>query len=98
MLYVALLNWKAGLDREEQDGALIRRSQWEYPDGITLIGEYWPATHAPAVISVFEASEYEPIMELNLTWQDFFDITIVPTTTPEEGLQIGPQIMQRRVS
>jgi hypothetical protein len=48
------------------------------------------------VVSIFEASDYEPIMEIDFTWNDVFDITIVPATTPEVGLKIGPQILQRR--
>ncbi len=96
MLYVMLLNWKPGLSRQQQDEALMRRAQWQYPTGLQVVGEYWPATGSPAVISIFEASEYEPIMELTLTWGDVFDISVFPATTPEEGLQLGPQILQRR--
>jgi len=96
MLYVMLLNWKPGLSREQMDGALMRRSKWQYPKGVKIVGEYWLSTPSPSVVSIFEASDYEPIMEIDFTWNDVFDITTVPATTPEVGLKIGPQILQRR--
>jgi hypothetical protein len=98
MLYVMLLDWKPGLTREQMDGALMRRSKWQYPNGAKVVGEYWLGASSPAVVSVFEAAEYEPILEITLTWGDMFNITVMPATTPEEGLRLGPQILQRRGS
>lgn len=95
MVYVMLANWKSGLSREQQDGALMRRAQWEYPSGVQLKGEYWPASTAPAVISIFEADGFSPLQEISLVWGDVFDITILPATTPEDGLRSGQEIMQR---
>gem|GEM_PF-416766 len=96
MLYVMLLSWKPGLGRDQMDRALTRRSQWQYPRGVSLLGEYWLAASSPAVLSVFQASDYGPIFEISLTWGDVFDITVVPATTPEEGLRMGAEILQRR--
>src|SRR5437016_968516 len=58
MNYVMLLRWKQGLTREQRDGALARRSQWKYPDGIELLAEYWPAADDPAVVSIFRTDDY----------------------------------------
>jgi hypothetical protein len=96
MLYTMLLSWKPGLDRQQMDEALVRRSRWSYPEGTKMVGEYWLGTHSPAVVSVFEVSDFAPIMEMQMTWGDLFDIVVVPTTTPEEGMRIGPEILQRR--
>lgn len=96
MLYVALLSFKPGLSREEQDAALMRRSQWQYPANMKVSGEYWLGTDSPSVVVIAEAETYEPIFEIQLTWGDVFDITFVPATTPEEGLRMGQAIMQRR--
>lgn len=96
MLYVMVLNWKPGLSREQTDGALMRRSKWQYPKGAKLVGEYWLGASSPAVVSIFEAAEFEPILEIIMTWGDMFDITVLPATTPDEGLRLGPQILQRR--
>jgi hypothetical protein len=35
-------------------------------------------------------------MELNLNWGDVFEIACQPGCTPEQGLQWGPSILQRR--
>jgi hypothetical protein len=96
MLYTMLLSWKPGLDRQQMDEALVRRSRWSYPEGTKVVGEYWLGTHSPAVVSVFEVSDFAPIMEMQMTWEDIFDIVVVPSTTPEEGLRIGGEILQRR--
>jgi hypothetical protein len=98
MLYTMLLSWKAGLNRQQMDEALARRSRWDYPQGAKVVGEYWLGTYSPAVVAVFEASDYAPIMEMQMSWGDVFDIVIVPATTPEEGLRLGPQILQRRTA
>ena len=98
MIYVWRASWKPGLSREEMDGALIRRSTWNYPQAINLIGEYWVAGHEPAVISVFQTDDYAAIMEMGLVWGDVFKIDCDPACTPEQGLQWGPEIMQRRAA
>ena len=50
MLFVMTLKWQPGLTREQRDGALMRRSQWQYPQGVKLHGEYWPASESVAVV------------------------------------------------
>jgi hypothetical protein len=90
------LSWKPGLSREQMDEALIRRSQWQYPEGLTSIGEYWTSSPSLAVLSIFEADSYESIMEVGFFWGDVFDIQTVPATTAEEGLRMGQAIMERR--
>ena len=96
--YVMLLSWKPGVTRDQQDTALMRRGAWQYPDGITVAGEWWPATPDPAVVIAFEAENYTPIMEVYMTWGDVFDITAYPAVTAEEGLRIGPDAMSKRVT
>ena len=95
MVYVWIASWRPNVTREASDAALIRRAQWEYPKGIKALGEYWLAG-SPAVILIFEADSYEPIMELGMTWGDVFEIVCTPAATAEEGLRIGPEIMGRR--
>jgi hypothetical protein len=96
MIYVWLANWKPGLSREQMDAALMRRAAWSYPDGVNVLGEYWLGGHRPAVVSIFETDNYEPIMELGLNWGDVFEIACEPACTPEQGLQWGPAILERR--
>ena len=96
MIYVWLANWKPDLSREQMDGALMRRAAWSWPDSVKVLGEYWLAGHRPAVVSIFETDNYEPIMEFGLTWGDVFEIACEPACTPEQGLHWGPSILERR--
>lgn len=96
MLCVMSLNWKAGITGEQMDRALARRAAWQYPKGAKVLGEYWLAGTSPAVVSIVDVSSYEPLMEIGMTWEDVFDITVTPAVAAEEGLRLGPQIMQRR--
>ena len=96
MDYVMLLRWKQGLTRDQRDGALMHRAGWNYPAGVKLIAEYWPAAEDPAVVSIFQADNYAALMEVAFTWGDTFDITVIPAISAEEGLKIGPDVMGRR--
>jgi hypothetical protein len=95
MLHISLLNWRQGLSNEQMDEALMKRAKWNYPEGLKVLGEYWPAANSPAVISIFEATSYEPIMEFELTWREYFDITVIPAVTPEDGLAMGKKLMEK---
>lgn len=95
MEFVLLNSWKQGLSREDREEALARRAQWEYPDGLEVIAEYWPATDHPAVVAILRADDYEALFEMELTWNDTFDVTILPAISAKEGLELGPKIMER---
>ncbi len=96
MLYVWQAAWRPGLSRDERDGALARRASWDYPAGVEVHGEYWLADDDPAVIVIFEADSFEPVLELGFTWGDVFSITCTPACRPEQGLRWGGEILQRR--
>lgn len=96
MLYVMTNSWQPGLSREERDEALMRRAGWDYPGGVQVIGEWWPASNDVAVVAVFEADSFEPIMEIGFTWGDKFLIDVKPAVSAEEGLRIGPGVLERR--
>ena len=96
MLFVMTLKWQPGLTRDQRDGALIRRSQWNYPQGVKVLGEYWPSSESVAVVSAFETDDHAALMEIGLTWGDMFQIEVLPAVTAEQGLKVGPQVMARR--
>ncbi|WP_431679278.1 DUF3303 domain-containing protein [Kitasatospora sp. KL5] len=96
MLYVMTLSWQPGLTPEQRDGALARRAQWQYPDGLTVLGEYWTAAENPALVAVFEAENFSPFMDIGLTWGDVFQINTYPAVTAEEGMKLGLAAMERR--
>ena len=89
MLFVALLNSKAGTPKER----IARRAQWKYPEGMKPIAEYWVQTAKPDVISIFEADSVAPIMGTLAEWGDAFDISVYPAITAEDGLELAKQMM-----
>ena len=89
MLFVALLNSKAGSPKER----IARRAKWQYPQGVKLIAEYWLQTSSPDVVSIFEADSVAPIMATLAEWGDVFDISVFPAITATEGLKLAKQMM-----
>ena len=89
MLFVALLTAKAGTPKER----ITRRAQWQYPEGMKYIAEYWLQTADPSVISIFEADITAPIMGTLAEWGDVFDICVFPAITAEEGLELAKKMM-----
>lgn len=96
MDYVMLLRWKQGLTRDQRDGALMHRAGWKYPSGLDVLAEYWPAAEDPAVVSIFRTDDFGALMEIEFTWGDTFDITVLPATSAEDGLKLGPEVLGRR--
>lgn len=96
MHYVVMLKWQPGLTREQRDGALMRRAQWEFPENLKVIGEYWPVGDDPAVVTIVETDDVAAFMELEFTWSDVFQFTVTPAVTAEEGLKLGPDLLAKR--
>ena len=90
MLFVAVLRPTAGTPEER----IARRAQWNYPEGVKLVAEYWLQASDPDVVSIFEADSVAPIMAITAEWGDVFDITVVPAITAEEGLELAKQMME----
>ena len=90
MLYVMLL--KAIPGGPPMAELLARRAQWEPPEGIEMVGEYWPQTADPAVVSIFEADSVPPMMAVNAAWGDAFQISVFPAITAEDGLEVARQM------
>lgn len=89
MLFAALLRPTGGAPKEN----IARRAQWQYPEGVRVVAEYWLQTSNPLVITIFEADSIAPIMAISTEWGDVFDITVVPAVTAEEGLELVKQMM-----
>jgi Protein of unknown function (DUF3303) len=93
--FVALLSFRPTVPAAERDGALMRRSTWQYPPGVQVIAEYWPSSASVQVVSIFSADSSEALLELELEWSDVFDIAIYPAVSAEEGLRMGPDVFGR---
>ena len=90
MLFVALLKAHPGNIEERSQ----RRVEWEPPEGIKVKGEYWLQTADPAVVAVFEANHISELWALFNPWNDFFDISIYPAVSADEGLDMLKQAVQ----
>ena len=88
MLFVSLAKVKAGTQEER----MARRAQWQYPEGIRVVGEYWPVGGEYAVVTIAEADNLAPVMAAIGAWSDVFDFTITPAVTAEEGLRLAQQM------
>jgi hypothetical protein len=94
MLFNAVCTIHTHLSQEQRHAGLARRAEWKYPEGVKVVNEVWRTT-APQVITTFECNSYEPLMAIQLYWQDFMEMNVSPCTTPEEGLQIGAKLMKK---
>jgi hypothetical protein len=95
MEFVALMRFRPSVPAAERDAALMRRAAWQYPDGVTMIAEYWPVSGEYQVVTVFAAETVAPIMEIEFEWNDAFDISVYPAVSAEEGLRVGPEVFRR---
>ena len=93
MLFVALLRTKPGSTFQE-GGA--RRLQWQYPEGVDVLGEYWLETDSPRVVSIMEAQSMEAFGAIRMTWGDLFEIEVYPAVTAEQGMEMLRQAMSEQ--
>ena len=64
-----------------------RRLQWQYPEGVTPVAEYWLHSSDLSVFAVVEAESPEPLAAIRMEWDDVFEIDVFPVVTAEEGLE-----------
>lgn len=84
MLFVAIC--KATATMRER---MARRLDYTWPEGMTVLAEYWLQTPDPGVIVVTEADSIEAMMAAVTEWDDVFDISIFPAVTAEDGLRLA---------
>ena len=89
MLFIGLMHVKAGTNMER----IPKRLQFQYPEGMRVIAEYWLQKEDPHVIIIFEADSPAPALQAIVYWDQYFDIDITPAITAEEGLEMAKQMM-----
>jgi hypothetical protein len=89
-LFVALLNVRGTITFQE---GVARRMQWDYPEGVRVVGEYWLETEAPRVIAVMEAESMDAFGQIRMDWGDAFEIEVFPAVTAEQGKEMARQAM-----
>ncbi len=89
MTFVAIMSVREGTEEER----LGRRMQWEIPEGIEVVGEYWLFTPDPECIFVFEAEDAAVLMAFSGAWNDVYDVTIYPALTAAEGMELAGEML-----
>lgn len=89
-MFVVLLKTKLGATFQEGGS---RRLQWQYPEGMSVLAEYWLETDSPRVVSIVEADGVEPFGATRMHWGDLFEIQVFPAVTAEQGMQMLRQAM-----
>ena len=93
MLFVVLLAARPGTTLQE-GGA--RRLQWQYPEGLNVVAEYWLETENPRVIAIVESESTAPFAAIRMDWGDIFEIEVFPAVTGEEGVEMLRQGMSEQ--
>jgi muconolactone delta-isomerase len=86
MLFVAMAKVTKPGSLQERT---VYRAQWQHPEGYRVVGEYWPVGGGYAVITIFEADDVGPVMASLAAWDEFFEWTVTPILTAEEGLRLA---------
>jgi hypothetical protein len=81
---------KAGTMQER----IVRRAQWEFPEGMNVLAEYWPLGGEYSVITIVEGDSVARMMAAIIAWDDVFDFTITPAVTAKDGLCLAQQMMK----
>jgi hypothetical protein len=90
VLFVSLLKTRAGNTFQE---GVARRLQWDYPEGVNVLAEYWLETEAPRVVTVIEAQSMDAFGQIRMDWGDMFEIEVFPAVTGEQGMEMARQAM-----
>lgn len=89
MLFGLVMKGRPGTLHERS----VRRVQWQVPEGVNVVAEYWFPTDDPSVVAIVEADAASAITPIRLAWDDLFDTAIFPVTPAEEGLEMLRQMM-----
>jgi hypothetical protein len=87
MKFVALWSLKPDTDQAKLAEIMARRADFEFPQGMELIAEYWSTGNPPQVISIFEADDAVALQINAVVWIDALTVQVFPVLTWEEGLE-----------
>jgi hypothetical protein len=91
MLFVSFLTPVGGTPKERT----ARRLEWNYPEDVRLVGEYWLQSSDPSAIVIFEADNILAMEKSRVYWGDLFDINTVPAMAGEEGMAFVRAMMEK---
>jgi hypothetical protein len=90
MLFVATLKVTGGTEAERT----ARRLEWDYPENVKPIAEYWVMGGDVAVVTIFETNDVASIMATLAAWSDVFAISVAPALSAQQGMQLAQQMFQ----
>ena len=79
MLLMTILTWEP----EKRDDVIKRRAEWEYPQGMRLIGE-WSDLAGGRVFSLVEVDDPNVILAAASDWEDLTKLEVTPVMETEE--------------
>ena len=92
MLHAMVMKGRPGTLNE----SIARRPQWQPPEGVNIVAEYWFPTTDPSVVAIAEADDPNALLPIRMVWDDLFEIEVFPVITAEEGLEMLGQMGSAR--
>ncbi len=89
MLYMAIWVWKS----ERRDEVKKRWSEYKYPEGIKLVGEWLDIT-GNRIFVLYEADDPRIMLEANDLWLDIAVVDTVPVMEAKEVAKIMAETMK----
>ena len=86
MLLMTILTWEP----EKRDEVIKRRAEWEYPEGMRLIGE-WSDLAGGRVFSLVEVDDPNVILAAASDWEDLTKLEVTPVMETEEVKKLWAQ-------
>jgi len=83
MLFMGILTWEP----EKRDEVIKRRAEWEYPEGVKVIGE-WSDLAGDRVFSLAEIDDPKAMLAAASAWSDIANLEIVPLMETDEVLKL----------
>jgi hypothetical protein len=66
-----------------------RRMEWDYPEGVRVVGEYWLEGSVASAVAIVEAETYVQLFQITSAWDDIVDFEIAPAISAEEGMALA---------
>ncbi len=90
MLFMSIWVWKS----ERRDEVKKRWSEYKYPEGIKLVGEWLDIT-GNRIFVLYEADDPRIMLEANDLWLDIAIVDTVPVMEAKEVAKIVAEKMER---
>lgn len=87
MKFMVLWNMKEGITADKITEAIRRRAEFNFPEGVELVEEYWTPRERPASVSIVETNDASALMAGSIYWSDYFSVDVFPVEQWQEALK-----------